>query len=202
MFRDDLSASPHGLHRDLRLQMNVSDSELMLGSLAARGTTRWKGRRVRSHPRHTCAIRAMRSSASLAARELRRHMKADTVMGGTGCMAQRLGPQILERAAARQHRHRTRWYAPFRRSSMARARDGVFQRRTSTSRSITRISSRVASTRSRRGSRCSEGCDYRCTYASPTTRGPERSRQLADVVRETEPSWPRGCPRSCSWARR
>jgi tRNA-2-methylthio-N6-dimethylallyladenosine synthase len=30
------------------------------------------------------------------------------------------------------------------------------------------------------------GCDYRCTYCIvPTTRGPERSRQLADVVRET-----------------
>ncbi|HEY5220007.1 MAG TPA: MiaB/RimO family radical SAM methylthiotransferase, partial [Gemmatimonadaceae bacterium] len=30
------------------------------------------------------------------------------------------------------------------------------------------------------------GCDYRCTYCIvPTTRGPERSRRLADVVRET-----------------
>jgi tRNA-2-methylthio-N6-dimethylallyladenosine synthase len=29
------------------------------------------------------------------------------------------------------------------------------------------------------------GCDYRCSYCIvPTTRGPERSRQLADVVRE------------------
>jgi tRNA-2-methylthio-N6-dimethylallyladenosine synthase len=31
------------------------------------------------------------------------------------------------------------------------------------------------------------GCDYRCTYCIvPTTRGPERSRRLADVVREVE----------------
>ena len=31
------------------------------------------------------------------------------------------------------------------------------------------------------------GCDYRCTYCIvPYTRGPERSRQLADVVREVE----------------
>jgi len=30
------------------------------------------------------------------------------------------------------------------------------------------------------------GCDYKCTYCIvPTTRGPERSRQLAEVVRET-----------------
>jgi tRNA-2-methylthio-N6-dimethylallyladenosine synthase len=30
------------------------------------------------------------------------------------------------------------------------------------------------------------GCDYKCTYCIvPTTRGPERSRALADVVRET-----------------
>jgi tRNA-2-methylthio-N6-dimethylallyladenosine synthase len=31
------------------------------------------------------------------------------------------------------------------------------------------------------------GCDYKCTYCIvPTTRGPERSRQLAEVTRETE----------------
>jgi tRNA-2-methylthio-N6-dimethylallyladenosine synthase len=31
------------------------------------------------------------------------------------------------------------------------------------------------------------GCDYKCTYCIvPTTRGPERSRKLLDVVRETE----------------
>jgi tRNA-2-methylthio-N6-dimethylallyladenosine synthase len=31
------------------------------------------------------------------------------------------------------------------------------------------------------------GCDYRCTYCIvPTTRGPERSRKLAEVIRETE----------------
>jgi tRNA-2-methylthio-N6-dimethylallyladenosine synthase len=31
------------------------------------------------------------------------------------------------------------------------------------------------------------GCDYRCTYCIvPTTRGPERSRKLADVIREVE----------------
>ncbi|MBC8025733.1 MAG: MiaB/RimO family radical SAM methylthiotransferase [Steroidobacteraceae bacterium] len=31
------------------------------------------------------------------------------------------------------------------------------------------------------------GCDYRCTYCIvPTTRGPERSRQLHEVMRETE----------------
>jgi tRNA-2-methylthio-N6-dimethylallyladenosine synthase len=31
------------------------------------------------------------------------------------------------------------------------------------------------------------GCDYKCTYCIvPYTRGPERSRKLADVVREVE----------------
>jgi tRNA-2-methylthio-N6-dimethylallyladenosine synthase len=31
------------------------------------------------------------------------------------------------------------------------------------------------------------GCDYKCTYCIvPTTRGPERSRQLSEVVRESE----------------
>jgi tRNA-2-methylthio-N6-dimethylallyladenosine synthase len=37
------------------------------------------------------------------------------------------------------------------------------------------------------------GCDYRCTYCIvPYTRGPERSRQLADVVRETHEVASRG----------
>ena len=37
------------------------------------------------------------------------------------------------------------------------------------------------------------GCDYRCTYCIvPTTRGPERSRRLADVVREVEARRRRG----------
>jgi tRNA-2-methylthio-N6-dimethylallyladenosine synthase len=37
------------------------------------------------------------------------------------------------------------------------------------------------------------GCDYRCTYCIvPTTRGPERSRRLADVVREIESVAARG----------
>ena len=37
------------------------------------------------------------------------------------------------------------------------------------------------------------GCDYRCTYCIvPTTRGPERSRALADVVREARETVARG----------
>ena len=82
-------------------QMNVSDSELMLGKLAATGY------QPVEHPDgadvilvNTCAIRDHAEQRVIGRLgELRRHMKPDTVVGVTGCMAQRLGPRLLERAA-------------------------------------------------------------------------------------------------------
>ena len=79
-------------------QMNVSDSELMLGKLAADGYT------PVDHPEgadvilvNTCAIRDHAEQRVIGrVGELKRAMKADTVLGVTGCMAQRLGPRLLK----------------------------------------------------------------------------------------------------------
>src|SRR5687768_7831943 len=81
-------------------QMNVSDSELMLGKLAASGYEPVDGPEGADVILvNTCAIRdhaEQRVVGRLG--ELRRHMKPDTVVGVTGCMAQRLGARLLEQA--------------------------------------------------------------------------------------------------------
>src|SRR5690606_2809547 len=81
-------------------QMNVSDSELMIGKLAASGYTPVnapEGADVILV--NTCAIRDHAEQRVIGRLgELRRHMKPGSVIGVTGCMAQRLGPQLLENA--------------------------------------------------------------------------------------------------------
>lgn len=170
-------------------QMNVSDSELMLGKLAASGyeaVDAPDGADVILI--NTCAIRDHAEQRVIGRLgELRRHMKPDTVMGVTGCMAQRLGPQLLEQA-----RHVSLVIGPDGYRALPElvegARAGLRTVATDfdleehyedfTPRRFDRVKAWVPVQR---------GCDYRCTYCIvPHTRGPERSRQLADVVRETE----------------
>jgi tRNA-2-methylthio-N6-dimethylallyladenosine synthase len=168
-------------------QMNVSDSELMLGRLAEYGY-----REVGAPDGadvilvNTCAIRDHAEQRVLGRiGELKRHMKSTTVLGVTGCMAQRLGPRLLDRA-----KHVALVIGP----DGYRALPSLIE--------SARHGERVAKVdfdleehyedfRARRVDGVSawipvqRGCDYRCTYCIvPTTRGPERSRALADVVRE------------------
>src|SRR5437763_1749969 len=81
-------------------QMNVSDSELILGKLAK------DGYRPVDTPEvadvilvNTCAIRDHAEQRVLGRLgELRRSMKSGAIVGVTGCMAQRLGPKLLTKA--------------------------------------------------------------------------------------------------------
>jgi tRNA-2-methylthio-N6-dimethylallyladenosine synthase len=169
-------------------QMNVSDSELMLGKLAAAGYTpvdQPDGADVILV--NTCAIRDHAEQRVIGRLgELKRFMKKDSVMGVTGCMAQRLGPQLLTRA-----KHVSLVIGPDGYRALPelvhRARQGVKSISTSfdlqehyedfTPRRFDKVKAWIPVQR---------GCDYRCTYCIvPTTRGSERSRQLAEVVRET-----------------
>jgi tRNA-2-methylthio-N6-dimethylallyladenosine synthase len=168
--------------------MNVSDSELMYGSLAAHGyeaVDAPDGADVILV--NTCAIRD-RAEQRVIGRlgELKRFMKRGTVLGVTGCMAQRMGEGLLERA-----RHVQLVVGPDGYRSLPELIEGA------------RAGERVAKVdfdleehyedfHARRfdGVRAwipvQRGCDYKCTYCIvPMTRGPERSRRLADVVRET-----------------
>src|SRR5438046_9894014 len=80
-------------------QMNVSDSELMLGVLRREGYVRT------DDPAHadvvlvnTCAVRDHAEQKVLSrVGELKRLKRPGGVLGVAGCMAQRLGPRLLER---------------------------------------------------------------------------------------------------------
>src|SRR3954464_11887035 len=170
-------------------QMNVSDTELMLGKLTASG--------YESVPQpdgadviliNTCAIREHAEQRVMGRiGEMKARMSPDTILGVTGCMAQRLGSQLLDRA-----KHVSLVIGPdgYRDlpSLIESAREGVRATATEfdleehyedfTPRRFEGVKAWIPVQR---------GCDYRCTYCIvPTTRRPERSRKLADVVRETE----------------
>ena len=170
-------------------QMNVSDTELMLGKLIESGyesVAEPDGADVILI--NTCAIREHAEQRVMGRLgEMKSRMKHDAVLGVTGCMAQRLGAQLLQRA-----KHVSLVIGPdgYRDlpSLIESARSGVRTTATDfdleehyedfTPRRFEGVKAWIPVQR---------GCDYRCTYCIvPTTRGPERSRRLAEVLRETE----------------
>lgn len=169
-------------------QMNVSDSELILGSLLAQGYTE------ASAPAgadvilvNTCAIRDHAEQRVIGRLgELKRDMKPGSVVGVTGCMAQRLGPRLLDSA-----KHVSFVIGPDGYRALPTLVDGARRGERTTATSFD-LEEHYEDFKPRRFDRVKawipvqRGCDYRCTYCIvPTTRGPERSRALADVVRET-----------------
>ena len=170
-------------------QMNVSDSELMLGKLASAGyvpVDQPDGADVILV--NTCAIRDHAEQRVIGRLgELKRHMKPDTVMGVTGCMAQRLGPTLLEKA-----RHVSLVIGPDGYRALPALVDGARRGHRAISTTFD-LEEHYEDFAPRRFDRVKawipvqRGCDYRCTYCIvPTTRGSERSRRLDDVVREVE----------------
>src|ERR687889_2093471 len=170
-------------------QMNVSDSELMLGKLASAGyvpVDRPDGADVILV--NTCAIRDHAEQRVIGRLgELKRHMKADSVMGVTGCMAQRLGPQLLDKA-----RHVSLVVGPDGYRALPELVEGA-RRGERGLHTTFDLEEHYEDFAPRRFDRVKawipvqRGCDYRCTYCIvPTTRGAERSRRLDDVVREVE----------------
>lgn len=167
-------------------QMNVSDSELILGSLSDHGYTRADApENADVILVNTCAIRDHAEQRVLGRiGELKRHMKPDTVLGVTGCMAQRLGERLLNA------RHVDIVVGPDGYRALPALIDGA--RKGERAVSVTfDIEEHYEDFRTHRldGVRAwipvQRGCDYKCTYCIvPMTRGPERSRKLRDVVRE------------------
>lgn len=168
-------------------QMNVADSELMLGVLHAHGYARTEDPATADLMLvNTCAVRDNAEQRVIGRMgELQRFKRAGTVLGVVGCMAQRLGPQLLESVprvdlvvgpdAYRnlpelvRHAQAGGRIADTEFRSWEHYEDVPPVREASATAFVT----------------VQRGCDYRCTFCIvPTTRGPERSRTLGDVVRE------------------
>jgi tRNA-2-methylthio-N6-dimethylallyladenosine synthase len=168
-------------------QMNVADTELMFGVLGADGYVRSEvpeGADVMLL--NTCAVRDNAEQRVIGRMgELQRHKRPGTIMGVVGCMAQRLGPILLERVPAvdlvvgpdgyrnlpelLRHARGGERVADVEYRSWEHYEDVPQVREPGPTAFVT----------------VQRGCDYRCTFCIvPTTRGPERSRQLGDVVRE------------------
>jgi tRNA-2-methylthio-N6-dimethylallyladenosine synthase len=168
-------------------QMNVSDSELMLGVLGRAGYVRT------ADPAeadvllvNTCAVRDHAEQRVLGRMgELKRYKRPGDVLGVVGCMAQRLGPKLLERVPQVDLVIGPDGYRGLP-ELIARARGG--ERSADV---VFRGWEHYEDVPAERPDGASafvtvqRGCDYRCTFCVvPMTRGPERSRKLADVVGE------------------
>jgi len=170
-------------------QMNVADTELMLGVLAREGFARTETPDDADVMLvNTCAVRDHAEQRVIGrVGELQRHKRPGDVLGVVGCMAQRLGPALLAQVprvdlvvgpdAYRNLPDLIRAASAGERSSDTEFRswehyeDVPPVREPGPAAFVT----------------VQRGCDYRCTFCIvPTTRGPERSRTLPDVVREVE----------------
>jgi tRNA-2-methylthio-N6-dimethylallyladenosine synthase len=168
-------------------QMNVADSELMFGLLDRAGYVR------SDDPAdadvmlvNTCAVRDNAEQRVIGRMgELQRHKRPGDVLGVVGCMAQRLGPALLERVPRVDL-----VVGPdaYRNLPELLSLAGAGQRTTDTGFREWEHYEDVPPVREKGPTAfvtVQRGCDYRCTFCIvPYTRGPERSRRLEDVVRE------------------
>ncbi|MGH7594247.1 MAG: tRNA (N6-isopentenyl adenosine(37)-C2)-methylthiotransferase MiaB [Gemmatimonadales bacterium] len=168
-------------------QMNVADTELMLGVLAREGYVQSRAPEgVDVMLVNTCAVRDNAEQRVIGRMgELQRHKRPGSILGVVGCMAQRLGPILLERVPAVDlvvgpdaYRNLPALLAH---AATGARRADVDHRNWEHYEDIPQVREPGPTA----FVTVQRGCDYRCTFCIvPTTRGPERSRQLPDVVRE------------------
>jgi tRNA-2-methylthio-N6-dimethylallyladenosine synthase len=168
-------------------QMNVADTELMLGMLEREGYVHTDDPAAADVLLvNTCAVRDNAEQRVIGRMgELKRHKRAGVVLGVVGCMAQRLGTVLLDQAP-----HVDLVIGPDGYRGLpeliAGAREGK-----RTAEVDFKSWEHYEDVPPRRSNRVGafvtvqRGCDYRCTFCVvPMTRGRERSRRLVDVVRE------------------
>ncbi|NOT07810.1 MAG: tRNA (N6-isopentenyl adenosine(37)-C2)-methylthiotransferase MiaB [Gemmatimonadales bacterium] len=168
-------------------QMNVADSELMLGVLGRAGYEQTMDPEVADVMLvNTCAVRDNAEQRVIGrVGELMRHKRPGDLLGVVGCMAQRLGPVLLERVprvdlvvgpdayrnlpSLIEHALRGGRISDTEFRSWEHYEDVPPVRTPGATQFVT----------------VQRGCDYRCTFCIvPYTRGPERSRTLEDLVRD------------------
>jgi tRNA-2-methylthio-N6-dimethylallyladenosine synthase len=168
-------------------QMNVADSELILGSLGREGYVQVESpEEAEVLLVNTCAVRDNAEQRVIGRLgELQQYKRPGGVLGVIGCMAQRLGPRLLERVPKVDL---VAGPDAYRNLGTLVAQAGTGDR---TSDTEFRSWEHYEDVPPRREAGASafvtvqRGCDYKCTFCIvPYTRGPERSRKLEDVVRE------------------
>ena len=168
-------------------QMNVSDSELVLGLLGPQGYVRTDDPADADVMLvNTCAVRDHAEQRVLGRLGVLKGFKrAGGVLGVVGCMAQRLGPTLLEQVPQVDLVIGPDGYRGLP-ELIARARQG--ERGADVRFQQWEHYEDIPPARPAGASAfvtVQRGCDYRCTFCIvPMTRGSERSRKLADVVRE------------------
>ncbi len=185
-------------------QMNISDAELMEGILGAHGYE------ISADPEeadvilvNTCAIREHAERRVLGRvgqlSGLKRE-RPDLIIGVTGCMAQRMGETLLEKAP-----HVDLVMGPDGYRSLPERLAAIEEgRKVRPSRSAKKrgpqlvvldlhLGENYEGLDQRRSSRISawvpvqRGCDHRCTFCIvPYVRGPEKNRKPGEVLREIE----------------
>jgi tRNA-2-methylthio-N6-dimethylallyladenosine synthase len=168
-------------------QMNVADSELIVGALGRAGfepTDAPEDADVLLV--NTCAVRDNAEQRVIGRMgELQRFKRPGGVLGVVGCMAQRLGARLLEEVPRVDLVVGPDAYRNLP-GLLALAAEG--ERVTDTAFRSWEHYEDVPAVRPAGPAQfvtVQRGCDYRCTFCIvPYTRGPERSRTLQDVVRE------------------
>jgi tRNA-2-methylthio-N6-dimethylallyladenosine synthase len=169
-------------------QMNVADSELILGQLGQEGYVSTNDPDAADVLLvNTCAVRDNAEQRVLGRMgELKRYKKPGVVLGVVGCMAQRLGDRLLEQTphvdlVVGPDGYRGLGDLIASAEAGTRVTDVVFKswehyEDVPAQRTEGQPSAFVTVQR---------GCDYRCTFCVvPMTRGRERSRMLDDIARE------------------
>jgi tRNA-2-methylthio-N6-dimethylallyladenosine synthase len=168
-------------------QMNVADTELMWGVLGREGYTRSEAPADADVMLvNTCAVRDNAEQRVIGRMgELQRYKRAGGVLGVVGCMAQRLGPALLAKVPRVDLVVGPDAYRSLP-ELIVMAQGG--QRVSDTEFRSWEHYEDVPTVRENAPTAfvtVQRGCDYRCTFCIvPHTRGPERSRKLADVVGE------------------
>ncbi|HTR20570.1 MAG TPA: tRNA (N6-isopentenyl adenosine(37)-C2)-methylthiotransferase MiaB [Gemmatimonadales bacterium] len=174
-------------------QMNAADSDLMLGVLGREGYVRTEDPAEADVLLvNTCAVRDHAEQRVLGRMgELKRHKRPGNVLGVVGCMAQRLGPKLLDRVPQVDLVIGPDGYRALP-ELIAQARAG--ERTADVQfRSWEHYEDLPPAPSPGMGASpgysafvtVQRGCDYKCTFCIvPMTRGPERSRRLEDVVHE------------------
>jgi tRNA-2-methylthio-N6-dimethylallyladenosine synthase len=168
-------------------QMNVADSELMLGVLRRDGYVSTESPAEADVMLvNTCAVRDNAEQRVIGRMgELQRYKREGSVLGVVGCMAQRLGPALLAKVPRVDLVVGPDAYRNLP-ELLSQARQG--HRSSDTEFRSWEHYEDVPPVRENGPTAfvtVQRGCDYRCTFCIvPFTRGPERSRALADVARE------------------